>query len=117
VVGIVIWPNYEAIAHFRSTLFKDGPSIMNLISNRYNGDVMNRLGKIRPILNGLSDYVGMIATNQYRLYLKEEERQRRHSEWMQYIIAAILWLVKLISNSLENVNIKSKRVIEKVTVE
>ena len=29
----------------------------------------------------------------------------------------ILWLVKLITNSLEKVSIKSKRVIEKVTVE
>jgi len=68
-------------------------------------------------LNSLSDYVGIITEKRYRLYLKEEERKRRHSEWSQYVIAAILWLVKLISNSLEKVNIKSKRVIEKVTVE
>jgi hypothetical protein len=61
--------------------------------------------------------VGIIAEKRYRLYLKEEERKRRHSEWSQYIIAAILWLVKLISNSLEKVNLKSKRIIEKVTVE
>jgi septin family protein len=59
----------------------------------------------------------MITEKRYRPYLKEEERKRRHSEWSQYVIAAILWLVKLISNSLEKVNIKSKRVIEKVTVE
>jgi septin family protein len=72
---------------------------------------------MRSILNSLSDYVGINAEKRYRLYLKEEERKRRHSEWSQYIIAAILWLVKLISNSLEKVNIKSKRVIEKVTVE
>ncbi len=75
------------------------------------------LYSIRPILNSLSDYVGTIATTRYRLYLKEEERRRRHSEWTQYVIAAMLWLVKLITNSLEKVNLKSKRVIEKVTVE
>jgi len=68
-------------------------------------------------LNGLSDVVGTIAAKRYRLYLKEEDRKRRHSEWTQYIIAAILWLVKLISTGLEKVNLKSKRVSEKVTVE
>jgi hypothetical protein len=65
----------------------------------------------------MSDYVGTIAARRYRLYLKEEERKSRHSGWIQYVIAAILWLVKLITNSLEKVKIKSKRVIEKVTVE
>jgi len=34
---------------------------------------------------------------------------------MQYVVAAILWLVKLITDSLEKVNIKRKRVVEKVT--
>ena len=68
-------------------------------------------------MNGLSDVVGTIAAKRYRLYLKEEDRKRRHSEWTQYIIAAILWLVKLISTGLEKVNLKSKRVSEKVTVE
>jgi hypothetical protein len=58
-----------------------------------------------------------MAAKRYRLYLKEEERKRRYSEWTQYVIAAILWLVKLITNSLEKVNIKTKRVIEKVTLE
>jgi hypothetical protein len=72
---------------------------------------------IRPILSSLSDYVGTIAEKRYRLYLKEEERKRRHSKWMQYVIAAILWLVKLITNRLEKVNMKSKLVIEKVTIE
>ena len=75
------------------------------------------LYSIRAILNSLSDYVGTIAAKQYRFYLKEEERKRRYSERTQYVIAAILWLVKLITNSLEKVNLKSKRVIEKVTVE
>jgi hypothetical protein len=65
----------------------------------------------------MSDYVDTIAAERYRLYLKEEERKRRYSEWKQYIIAAILWLVKLITNSLEKVNIKNKRIIEKVAVE
>jgi len=75
------------------------------------------LYSISPILNSLSDYVGTIAAKRYRLYLKEEERKKRYSEWTQYVIASILWLVKLITNSLEKVNLKSKRVIEKVTVE
>jgi hypothetical protein len=65
----------------------------------------------------LSDYVGTIAAKRYRLYLKKEERKRRHSEWTRFVIAAILWLVKLLNNSLEKLNIKSKRVTEKVTVE
>jgi hypothetical protein len=65
----------------------------------------------------MSDYVGTIASKRYRLYLKKEERKRRYSEWRQHVIAAILWLVKLITNSVEKVNIKRKSVIEKVTVE
>jgi hypothetical protein len=65
----------------------------------------------------MSDYIDTIAAERYRLYLREEERKRRYSEWKQYVIAAILWLVKLITNSLEKVNIKNKRTIEKITVE
>jgi hypothetical protein len=68
-------------------------------------------------LNSLVNYVGTIAANRYRLYLKKEEMERRHSQWTQYVISVILWLVKLITNSLEKVNIKNGRVIEKVTVE
>jgi hypothetical protein len=64
----------------------------------------------------MSDYMGAIAAERYRLYLKEE-RKRRYSKWKQYVIAAILWLVKLIANSLEKVNIKNKRIIEKTSVE
>jgi hypothetical protein len=75
------------------------------------------LYSIRSILNSLSDYVGTIATKGYRLYLEEAERKRRHSKWTQYVIAAILWLVKLITNSLEKVNIKNKSVTYKLTVE
>jgi len=39
----------------------------------------------------MSDYVAKIAAKRYRLYLKEEERKIRHTGWMQYVIAAILW--------------------------
>jgi hypothetical protein len=48
----------------------------------------------------LYDDVATIAAKLYRLYLKEEERRRRHFEWTQRVIAVILWLVKLITNSL-----------------
>jgi hypothetical protein len=65
----------------------------------------------------LYDNVATIAAKRYRLYLKEEERTRRHLEWTKRVIAAILWLVKLITNSLEQVSLKSKHVTEKVTVE
>ncbi|MBV9178438.1 MAG: hypothetical protein JO297_15540 [Nitrososphaeraceae archaeon] len=34
------------------------------------------------------DYIDTIAAERYRLYLKEEERKRRYSEWKQYVIAA-----------------------------
>jgi hypothetical protein len=64
----------------------------------------------------MSDYTDAIAAERYRLYPKEE-RKRKYSEWKQYVIAAILWLVKFITNSLEKVNIKNKRIIEKVRVE
>jgi hypothetical protein len=36
---------------------------------------------------------------------------------MQNVIASMPWLVKLINNTLEEVNIKSKRVTEKISVE
>jgi hypothetical protein len=65
----------------------------------------------------LSDHLDAIVAKRFRLYLKEEESKKRHSGWMQHIITVILWLVKLITNSLEKVGIKSKPVIEKVTVE
>ena len=65
----------------------------------------------------MSDYAETIAAKRYRNYLKEEERKRRRSEWTQHVIAALLWLVKLITNILEKVGIKSNRVIEKAKVE
>ncbi|MGB7954665.1 MAG: hypothetical protein WCF23_11860 [Candidatus Nitrosopolaris sp.] len=49
----------------------------------------------------MSDYVDTIAAKQYRIYLKEEERKKIYSQWMQYVIVAIFWQVRLISNSLE----------------
>jgi hypothetical protein len=72
---------------------------------------------VTPTWKSMSDYIDTITTKRYRLYLKEEQRKERCSEWTQYVTAAILWLVKLITKSLEKVNLKSKRVIEKVTVE
>jgi len=65
----------------------------------------------------LYDDVATIAAKRYRLYLKEEERRRRHFEWTQRVIRVILWLVKLITNSLGQVSLKSKHVTEKVKVE
>jgi len=37
----------------------------------------------------LSDDVGTIAAKRYRVYLKEEDRKRRRSEWTQYIITRL----------------------------
>ncbi|HYA84039.1 MAG TPA: hypothetical protein VEH06_11415 [Candidatus Bathyarchaeia archaeon] len=65
----------------------------------------------------MSDYVETIAAKRYHNYLKEEERKRRRSEWTRHVIAALLWLMKLITNTLEKVGINSKRGVEKVTVE
>ena len=65
-------------------------------------------------IHKLSDYISKLASRRYHLYLKEE---KRHLEWVQYIIRIILWLVKLLTNGLENVNIKKKRIVEKISVE
>ena len=65
-------------------------------------------------------YVAKITSKRYNIYLREEkerEKKRRHSDWINRILAAIFWLLKLINSSLEKVNIKKKRVIEKVLVE
>ncbi len=75
------------------------------------------LYSIKHILNSLYDNFATIVAKRYRLYLKGEEGRRRHLEWMQRVIASILWLVKLIYNSLEQVGLKNKRITEKVTVE
>ena len=67
----------------------------------------------------MSDYIETIVAKRYRNYLREEERKTRRSEWTQHFITVLLWLLKLIANILEKVGIKdkSKRIIEKVTVE
>ena len=64
-------------------------------------------------------YGAKFTAKRYRTYLKEQERKkkRRDSQWINSIIAAVFWLLKLITTSLERVNIKRKTVIEKVLVE
>ena len=65
-------------------------------------------------------YVAKITAKRYNIYLKEEkerERKRMYSDWINRILAAILWLLKLINGSLEKVNIKKTHIIEKVLVE
>ena len=63
------------------------------------------------------EYVAQLAAKRYQRYLKEEEKNKKQSKWVQDIIAAILTLIKLISNALQKANIKKKRVIEKVYIE
>ena len=65
-------------------------------------------------------YPVKFTAKRYRTYLKEEQerkKKRRDSQWVNSIIAAIFWLLKLITISLERVNIKRKTIIEKVLVE
>jgi hypothetical protein len=67
-------------------------------------------------------YAAKITAKRYRTYIKEEEeeknkKKRTHSKWINSIITAIFWLLKLITSDLEKVNIKKKCVIEKVIVE
>lgn len=64
-------------------------------------------------------YGAKFTAKRYRTYLKEQERKkkRRDSQWINSIIAAVFWLLKLITTGLERVNIKRKTVIEKVLVE
>ena len=67
--------------------------------------------------NDDDEYVGQLAAKRYQKYLREEEKKKKHSKWIQNIIAAILMLIKLITNALEKANIKKKCVIEKVSIE
>jgi DNA topoisomerase VI subunit B len=65
-------------------------------------------------------YAAKLTAKRYRTYIKEEEKnkkKRTHSEWINSIITAIFWLLKLITSGLEKINIKKKRVIEKIIVE
>ena len=64
-------------------------------------------------------YIAKITAKRYNIYLREEkerEKKRKYLDWINRIIAAI-FLLKLINGGLEKVNIKKKRVIEKVLVE
>ena len=66
------------------------------------------------------DDIAKFAAKRYELYLKENKEKNKkkgYSEWIHYIIAAILMLIKLITDSFEKVNIKKRRVIETVPVE
>ena len=65
-------------------------------------------------------YAAKFTAKRYHTYLKEQQEmknKRRDSQWINRILAAIFWLLKLINGGLEKVNIKKKRVIEKVLVE
>jgi hypothetical protein len=65
-------------------------------------------------------YAAKFIAKRYRTYLKEEQaskKKRMDLQWINSIIAAILWMLKLITSGLERVNIKRKTIIEKVLVE
>jgi septin family protein len=62
-------------------------------------------------------YISQLTTKRYQRYLKEEEKKNRNSKWIQDIVAAILMLIKLVTNALEKANVKRKRVVEKVSIE
>ena len=67
--------------------------------------------------NNDADYVAQVAAQRYQRYLREKEKEKMRSKCVHNIIAAILMLIKLITNILQKANIKSKRVIEKISVE
>jgi hypothetical protein len=67
--------------------------------------------------NNDADYVAQVAAKRYQRYLREEEQQAMRSKWIHKIVATILMLIKLITTILQRANIKSKRLIEKVSVE
>jgi DNA topoisomerase VI subunit B len=65
-------------------------------------------------------YAAKFTAKRYRTYLKEEQERKkknRDSQWINSIIVAVFWLLKLITSGLERVNIKRQTVIEKVLVE
>ena len=83
-----------------------------------DSDMTTSLYSITTLIkSSLSEDIATVASKRYRLYLREEERKRRHTTLLQYIIAAILWLVSLITNVSKRSGIRKKRVIEKITVE
>jgi hypothetical protein len=68
-------------------------------------------------LSGDNGYRAELTAKRYQRYLKEEEKKKRNSKWIQDIVAAILMLIKLITNALEKAKVKKKRVVEKVSIE
>ena len=65
-------------------------------------------------------YPVKFTAKRYCIYLKEEQeskKKRMDSQWINSIIAAILWALKLITSGLERINIKRKTIIEKILVE
>jgi len=63
-------------------------------------------------------YASKLAAKRWQVYLREENEKRRYSCKNQNIIAAIVWLMKLVVLILEKVHIKKKRTgKEKILVE
>ncbi|MGB7636590.1 MAG: hypothetical protein WBL88_03335 [Nitrososphaeraceae archaeon] len=62
-------------------------------------------------------YASKLAARRWQIYQKEQNEKRRYSYKDQNIIAALVWLIKLIIPILEKVQIKKKRTMEKILVE
>jgi hypothetical protein len=62
-------------------------------------------------------YASKLAARRWQIYQKEQNEKRRYWYKDQNIIAAIVWLIKLIIPMLEKVLIKKKRTMEKILVE
>ena len=62
-------------------------------------------------------YIAELTAKRYQRYLKEEEKKKRNSKWIQNVLAAIFMLIKIITNILEKANIKKKRVVEKISIQ
>ena len=62
-------------------------------------------------------YASKLAARRWQIYQKEQNEKRRYSYKDQNIIAAIVWLIKLIIPILEKFQIKKKRTMEKILVE
>jgi hypothetical protein len=62
------------------------------------------------------DDVSQLTLKRYKRYLKEEKK-KENPKWIHDIIAAILMLIKLVTNALEKADIKKKHVSEKISVE
>jgi hypothetical protein len=62
------------------------------------------------------DDVSQLTLKRYKRYLKEEKK-KKNPKWIHHIIAAILMLIKLVTNALIKADIKKKHVSEKISVE